>query len=918
MAGSPNSSPGGATDGTDERGDSVSHFQGCSFKSKSLPAAVHFNTLPGGERIGDRGVPPCDQLEGTQQISPQGEVQDGGPPYGSLPPPPGRLYDETRPQGCLLRSPNTPGIKEISSLPVRGNNIRIPLSTIWSLTGSQSLHQNPPSYCSETALRRNTYSNLFGRSSPDSPSEGRSNRDFPLCTEAIVQPGFHSETREMLSSPHSSPSLSGCGIRHNSNVHSSARGTDQSNTGSMPGDARVPVDITGGGFKLIRPHEPCSPDRSVGGPSSLQSLATSAGPASPPARMEAEQSDIIVSTIPAGPNVVGISNAALSQQSGHHTPSLRPHHQDRCVSAGVGCNLRRQDNRGPLEFGGGKTAHKLSGTQGSDSCFEIIPGRENSVTAPWSGPAFSASYSLGDGQHHCSCVREQEGGHSVTYSVSTGLGTVVLPAHKGIMGNSPSLTGSVECGSRCSLQGIQCTHRMDASEGCLQRHSSSLLCSGDRPLRITLEPPGAPLCVPPSGSRSFSSRCFPTGLESVEVFHPPSSGAPAPNSSESDKRQSNCPTSSPELARAALVCSDPADANRCSIPTSQGEVTAVSSFRSGSDSPSMEVPQPDCMADIGTAYQAAGFPAEVTNILLASWSQSTQKRYQGPWRAWSKWCTSRDLCPFSAPVTDVLTFLTEISSSRSLEYRTLAVYKSAISQGHLPVGQTKLGELPVVSRFMKGVFRLKPPSPRLSSTWDIKCLLEFLATLDPPGGLTLQRLSLKLAALLALTSSARAHELVKLDLDFVSIKNDSWEFSLAEHTKVSRPGHSPRRIYLPAYPNNPKICVVRTLQEYRSRTETKRTSSRLLISYVRPFKPISSQSVSRWLRKAMQLAGIACHFTSHSTRSASTSAAAHAGVPLETILAAADWSSSETFKRFYLRSPDRGEFARAVLNVLHD
>ena len=459
---------------------------------------------------------------------------------------------------------------------------------------------------------------------------------------------------------------------------------------------------------------------------------------------------------------------------------------------------------------------------------------------------------------------------------------------------------------------------MDASEGCLQRHSSSLLCSGDRPLRITLEPPGAPLCVPASGSRSFSSGCFPTGLESVEVFHPPSSGAPAPNSSESEKRQSNCPTSSTELARAALVCSDPADANRCSIPTSQGEVTAVAFFRSGSDSPSMEVPQPDCMADIGTTYQAAGFPAEVTNILLASWSQSTKKRYQGPWRAWSKWCTSRDLCPFSAPVTDVLTFLTEISSSRSLEYRTLAVYKSAISQGHLPVGQTKLGDLPVVSRFMKGVFRLKPPTPRLSSTWDIKCLLEFLATLDPPSGLTLQRLSLKLAALLALTSSARAHELVKLDLDFVSIKNDSWEFTLAEHTKVSRPGHSPRQIYLPAYPNNPKICVVRTLQEYRSRTETKRTSSRLLISYVRPFKPISSQSVSRWLRKAMQLAGIACHFTSHSTRSASTSAAAHAGVPLETILAAADWSSSETFKRFYLRSPDKGEFARAVLNVLHD
>ena len=207
---------------------------------------------------------------------------------------------------------------------------------------------------------------------------------------------------------------------------------------------------------------------------------------------------------------------------------------------------------------------------------------------------------------------------------------------------------------------------------------------------------------------------------------------------------------------------------------------------------------------------------------------------------------------------------------------------------------------------------MKPPTPRLSSTWDVKCLLEFLATLDPPADLTVKILSFKLAALLALTSSARAHELIKLDLDFVSIKGDSWEFSLAEHTRVSRPGHPARKIYLPAFPDNPRICVVKTLQEYRSRTETRRQSSRLLISFVRPFKPISSQTMSRWLRKAMQLAGIDCHFTGHSTRSASTSAATRAGVPLDNILVAADWSFSETLKRFYLRSPEH-TYIRGVL-----
>ena len=46
--------------------------------------------------------------------------------------------------------------------------------------------------------------------------------------------------------------------------------------------------------------------------------------------------------------------------------------------------------------------------------------------------------------------------------------------------------------------------------------------------------------------------------------------------------------------------------------------------------PLLAVSRPDCMADIGSAFRAAGFPEEVTNVLLTSWSQSTKKRYQGP------------------------------------------------------------------------------------------------------------------------------------------------------------------------------------------------------------------------------------------------------------------------------------------------
>lgn len=97
----------------------------------------------------------------------------------------------------------------------------------------------------------------------------------------------------------------------------------------------------------------------------------------------------------------------------------------------------------------------------------------------------------------------------------------------------------------------------------------------------------------------------------------------------------------------------------------------VTAFQPGGSSPSVANSPPDCMANIGSAYQAAGFPEEVTNVLLASWSHSTKKCYQAPWWLWSHWCYSKGLCPFSAPVTDVLTFSTELVTSPSLEYWTL-------------------------------------------------------------------------------------------------------------------------------------------------------------------------------------------------------------------------------------------------------
>jgi site-specific recombinase XerD len=265
-------------------------------------------------------------------------------------------------------------------------------------------------------------------------------------------------------------------------------------------------------------------------------------------------------------------------------------------------------------------------------------------------------------------------------------------------------------------------------------------------------------------------------------------------------------------------------------------------------------------------------------------------------------------------VNEVLNFLAGLFQQQQLSYRTIGVYKSAISQTHDPVGSASLGTLPIVSRFMKGIFRQDPPKPKLCTTWEVKVALSYMRGQKPAAELSLKELSHKLILLLALTSAARAHELAALDLAYLAEKEDSWEFVLDIHTKQSRPNHPGRKIFLPVYKECQHLCVVHTLKEYRKRTEAKRRSSRLLLAMVSPHRPISSQTVSRWLRDALTSAGISPTYSGHSTRSASTSAAAESGIALETILEAADWASAGTFRTFYQRPTSRETFARTVIS----
>ena len=77
---------------------------------------------------------------------------------------------------------------------------------------------------------------------------------------------------------------------------------------------------------------------------------------------------------------------------------------------------------------------------------------------------------------------------------------------------------------------------------------------------------------------------------------------------------------------------------------------------------------------------------------------------------------------------------------------------------------------------------------------------------------------------------------------------------------------------------------------------------RLFISFVAPYKGVSKDTISRWIRTIMTASGIdTSFFKPHSVRLASVSTVSDNGLPLATILRTAGWSNQCTFLKFYYR-----------------
>ena len=313
-----------------------------------------------------------------------------------------------------------------------------------------------------------------------------------------------------------------------------------------------------------------------------------------------------------------------------------------------------------------------------------------------------------------------------------------------------------------------------------------------------------------------------------------------------------------------------------------------------------------------------GISEKTATIMLCSWRSGTKKQYQVFIKKWIQYCREREIGEIQTSLNNILDFLTHLYESK-LSYSSINTARSALSALGLMVDNILVGQHPLVVRFMKGLYNLRPPKTRNVCVWDVSVVLLYLKKLSPVNMLSLKELTCKLVMLIALTNATRSQTICALNIDSMEKCRDEFVFHINKLLKQSRPGYKNPDVNLRAYPPDRRICVYTVLKEYLKRTVNFRNDSdskQLIISYIKPHKPVTTSTVSRWIRDVLHRSGIDINeFTAHSVRSAATSKAKINNISISDIMLKAGWTNVKTFSSFYNKKiVKQNNFDVGVLN----
>ena len=219
----------------------------------------------------------------------------------------------------------------------------------------------------------------------------------------------------------------------------------------------------------------------------------------------------------------------------------------------------------------------------------------------------------------------------------------------------------------------------------------------------------------------------------------------------------------------------------------------------------------------------------------------------------------------------------------------------------------------LIKKLFKYFFNFRPLKPKYTTFWPVSKLLEFLKTWFPIDSLDLKKLTLKTIALMALTSSDRGQTLHLASPKSMTISEDKVEFIILDRTKTTRKVLRP--IIISCVSSTiPELDVANHVKAYLNLTKDHRKFDDKLFLSWKTLKPVSRQTLSRWLTTVLKSARINTDkYQAHSYRGSGLSKALKSGASVSQIVFAGNWSNSSTFFTHYNAPSDDSEIGRIIL-----
>ncbi len=393
--------------------------------------------------------------------------------------------------------------------------------------------------------------------------------------------------------------------------------------------------------------------------------------------------------------------------------------------------------------------------------------------------------------------------------------------------------------------------------------------SGSGPLCLGSIDPVPPLDFTSRKIQSSGSGCSsPRLARSVTVCLSPYT-IDLGNCSQSPSGKPQATASSAKLARETLVSSDVQALRRGALEPSQEEGSPPPVGRSDL-APESRTPTALCLASEGPEPLLRVCDQDVQNTIMNSRAPSTRSAYAYRWKFFSDWCREQRVSPEVCPVPLVLRFLQSLLDENRAA-STLRVYVAAISAHHVRMDGQPLGSHALVTQFLRGAQRLRPPQSIRVPSWDLSLVLKSLTLppFEPLEHSDLKWLSLKTAFLLAITSAKRVSELHALSVNTTCMR---WNADDSVVTLWPNPAFLPKRlsalfrnqaIELAVF-NPPRLdtqggsecrllCPVRALRGYLRATKDFRQSDQLFLCFGGPKRgqPLSKQRLSHWVVEAI-------------------------------------------------------------------